>query len=408
MRPLFPHGETIFLFSLILLFVCVAWISAFVYLAWAFKKIPRLERENVAEPGRWPRLSIVIPACNEAAHVESAVMTLLRQDYPDLEIILVNDRSTDATGAIIDRLAQTDPRIRAVHVHTLPDRWLGKVHALHRGVAKARGDWLLLTDADVHFAPATLRRALAYTVNCEADHLALIPLTIQKSLWLAVAVQTFGLLFLLVTRAVGVNHPGSKSYVGIGAFNLVKADTFRRTPGFEWLRLEPGDDVGLGMMTQQVGGVSRLALAHQHLSVEWYPSVRAMFRGLEKNLFGPGSNYRWWLMLVQVGALWALAVAPWAAVMFGVALDSMLLLLAGAAAITAHGLFSLCCVENRPKDSLSLLLFPFGLVLMGAMMLWAGYKCLKNDGIDWRGTHYSLVQLRQGQRVKFPNPHSLP
>ena len=393
--------ETIFLFSAILVFLCVAWIAAFVYLARAFKRIPRLERETVAEPDRWPRLSVVIPACNEAAHVESAVITLLRQDYPDLEIILVNDRSTDGTGAIIDRLAKSDSRIRAVHVHTLPDGWLGKVHALQCGVAKANGDWLLLTDADVHFAPTTLRRALAYVWNCAADHLALIPRTIQKSFWLDVVVQAFGLLFLIATRAGGVNQPGSKSYVGIGAFNLVKADTFRRTPGFEWLRLEPGDDVGLGMMTQQAGGVSRLALAYKHLTVEWYPSVRAMFRGLEKNLFGPGSNYRWWLMLVQVGGLWALAVAPWAAMLFGVALDSMLLFLAGAAGVTAHGLFSLCCVENRPKDTLSLLLFPFGLLLIGAMMLRAGYKCLKNDGIDWRGTHYPLAQLRRGQRVKF-------
>jgi glycosyltransferase involved in cell wall biosynthesis len=390
---------TVFLFPLIIL--CVAWCVAFVYLAWALKKIPRLEQQTIAAPDRWPRLSVVVPACNEAAHMESAVMTLLCQDYPDLEIILVNDRSTDATGAIIARLAKADPRLRAVHVHTLPVGWLGKVHALHRGVAQASGDWLLFTDADVYFAPATLRRAVAYALYCEADHLALIPRTMQKSLWLDVAVQTFGLLFLIATRAAGVNQPGGKSYVGIGAFNLVKADTFRRTPGFEWLRLEPGDDVGLGIMTQRVGGLSRLALAHEHLTVEWYPSIRAMFRGLEKNLFGPGANYRWWLMIMQVGGLWALAVAPWAALMFGVALNSLLLLLAGAAAITAHALFSLCRVENRPKDTLSLLLFPFGLLLIGAMMLRAGYKCLKNDGIEWRGTHYPLIQLRQGQRVKF-------
>jgi hypothetical protein len=79
----------------------------------------------------------------------------------------------------------------------------------------------------------------------------------------------------------------------------------------------------------------------------------------------------------------------------------MPLLLAGAAAMAAHALFSLCCVENQPKDTLSLLLFPFGLLMIGAMMLRAGYKCLKTDGIEWRGMHYPLMQLRQGQRVKF-------
>lgn len=390
---------TVFQFALI--FLCVAWCAGFVYIIWAFITLPRFERERVAEPDFWPRLSVIIPACNEAAHLESAVMTLLQQDYPDFEIILVDDRSTDATGGMVDRFAESDSRIRALHIERLPEGWLGKVHALHCGAIKAKGEWMLFTDADVHFAPATLRHALAYVLDKQADHLALIPRTIQRGLWLDVAVRAFGLLFTIATGAAGVNQPGSKSYVGIGAFNLVKADTFRRTPGFEWLRLEPGDDVGLGIMTQQAGGVSRLALAYKHVTVEWYPSVRAMFRGLEKNLFGPASNYRWWLMLVQVGVLWSLAVAPWAAVMFGVALDSMPLLLAGAAAITPYVLFSLCSIESRPKDTLSVLLFPLGLLLIGAMMLRAGYKCLKNDGIDWRGTHYPLAQFRRGQRVKF-------
>jgi hypothetical protein len=389
------------LFSLGLISLCIAWCTGFLYLAWAFVRLPRLERENVPVPSRWPRLSVIIPACNEAAHLESAVETLVQQDYSDLEIILVNDRSTDLTGAIIDRLAKNDARIRALHIRKLPGGWLGKVHALHCGVAKARGEWLLFTDADVHFAPETLRRALAYVLQLQADHLALIPRTIQKGIWLDVAVQTFGLLFLLATRAAGVSHPGNSSHVGIGAFNLVNADTFRRTHGFEWLRLEPGDDVGLGMMVKQAGGMSRLALAHKNLTVEWYPSVAAMFRGLEKNLFGPGANYRCSLMLAQVGGLAVLAVAPWAAVILGLLSDFLPHLIVGTVTVAAHLLFSLYCVENRPKDTLSLLLFPMGLLLIAAMLLRAGYKCIKNGGIEWRGTHYPLAQLRRGQRVRF-------
>lgn len=363
--------------------------------------MPRLQRETFSMPGRWPRLSVIVPACNEAAHLDAAVKTLLHQDYPELEIIIVNDRSTDETGAVIDALAKSDARINALHIKTLPDRWLGKVHALHCGVTKATGDWLLFTDADVFFAPDALRRALAYALYNEADHLALIPRTIQKSIWLDVAVQTFGLLFLLATRAAGVNRAGSKSYVGIGAFNLVKAEAFRRTPGFEWLRLEPGDDVGLGMMVKQAGGRSRLALAHENLTVEWYPSVMAMFRGLEKNLFGPGANYQWWLMLAQVIGLVALAVAPWLGILLATMVDSITVTVLGAATLAAHGLFAVCCAERRPRDVLTLLLFPFGLLLIAAMFLRAGCKCIKHGGIDWRGTHYPVGQLRQGQRVKF-------
>jgi glycosyltransferase involved in cell wall biosynthesis len=325
----------------------------------------------------------------------------LQQDYPDLQIILVDDRSTDGTGEIIERLAHEDPRIRAVHVETLPQGWLGKVHALHRGVKQASGDWLLFTDADVHFAAGTLRRAVALVLHQRVDHLTLIPRTIHKSFWLELAVNTFGLLFFITTRAASVNRPGSKAFIGIGAFNLVNAERFHRTVGFEWLRLEPGDDVGLGMMIKQSGGTTRLAFAYEDLSLQWYSSVTAMFKGLEKNLFGPGSHYRWWLMLLKVGIIWTLVAAPYFSLVFGLAHGLAPLWIAGAAAIVMHLIFTGCFAAERKTKVLILLLFPVGVLLITAMMLRAGYRCIKNGGIDWRGTHYPLEQLRAGQRVKF-------
>ena len=381
--------------------LCGAWLVAFGYLMWALKRLPFLNRQWAPPLARWPRLSIVIPACNEAAHLDAAVSTLTRQDYPDFEIILVNDRSTDGTAAVIDRLAQAHSRVRAVHLASLPPGWLGKVHALQRGVEMARGDWLLFTDADIHFSRGALRRAIAVAIHQGADHLALIPRTVQSGFWLEVAVRAFGLLFLLTTRAAQVNRPGSNAFVGIGAFNLVKAETFRRTAGFEWLRLETGDDVGLGMMIKQAGGASRLAVAYDELSVCWYESVPAMFKGLEKNLFGAGSHYRWWLMLLQVVKIWALVAAPVAAIVFGGLLGSAPLWIAGGAAIAMHVVFALFYYHENRAEIPSLLLFPAGMLLISLMMLRAGFQCLRNNGIDWRGTHYPLDELRAGQRIKF-------
>jgi glycosyltransferase involved in cell wall biosynthesis len=381
--------------------LCAAWVVGLGYLILSIKRLPVLREQHAPIPEVWPRLSVVIPACNEAANLESAVATLSQQDYPDLEIILVDDRSTDDTAEIIERLADEDPRIRAVHVETLPPGWLGKVHALHRGVEQASGDWLLFTDADVHYAPGTLRRAVALVLHQRVDHLTLIPRTLQKSFWLELAVNTFGLLFFITTRAASVNRPGSKAFVGIGAFNLVNAERFHRTAGFEWLRLEPGDDVGLGMMIKQSGGTTRLAFAYEDLSLQWYSSVTAMFKGLEKNLFGPGSHYRWQLMLVRVGIIWALVAAPYFSLVFGLAHGLAPLWIAGAAAISMQLIFTGCVAAERKTKVLILLLFPVGVLLVTAMMLRAGYRCVKNGGIDWRGTHYPLEQLRTGQRVKF-------
>src|SRR5512141_1681423 len=123
-----------------LIALCGLWTVGFVYLSWAMLRLPQFHRLEFTAPVELPLLSIIIPACNEAANIERSVESLLQQDYRDFEIILVDDRSTDGTGEIIDRLARSEPRIRALHVKTLPEGWLGKVHALERGVEVARGD----------------------------------------------------------------------------------------------------------------------------------------------------------------------------------------------------------------------------------------------------------------------------
>src|SRR5262249_1899466 len=153
----------------------LAWIAIGLVSLHAAVRFRTLRDLDGPEPKRWPRLTVVIAACDEARTIGPALATLLVSDYPDLEIVVVNDRSTDDTGAIIDDVARRRPRVRAVHVRELPDGWLGKVHALHSGVAAATGEWLLFTDADVHFAPDTLRNAIAHVEAHGIDHLAAAP-----------------------------------------------------------------------------------------------------------------------------------------------------------------------------------------------------------------------------------------
>lgn len=383
---------------------CSMWTLALIGFMRSLKAVPLLDDDlqNLhTAVGKWPSLSVIIPACNEAEHIESAVKSMLTQDYPDLEIIAVNDRSTDSTGDTLNRLAETNPQLQVVHIRNLPAGWLGKVNAMHQGVQRAKGEWLLFTDADVHYRPGALRRSMSYAHHYGVDHLALVPRVISHSFWLEVAVRTFGLLLLLSARAWKVNTPNSKTPFGIGAFNLVRASVFNETPGFEWLRLEPGDDYGLGIMINDVGGRTRLAFADNDLSITWYENVGAMFKGLEKNMFGPGAHYKWWRMLVAVFGLWGLVAAPWVGLITGAITGSRLVLAAALVAITFHIVFSILSIREKRSETLSLLLFPLGVLMFTAMALQSGIKCLRNGGIDWRGTHYAIEDLRAGQRVKF-------
>jgi glycosyltransferase involved in cell wall biosynthesis len=210
---------------------CSYWLWLLVGNARLVRAVPALIELEPPEPGQWPRLSVIVPACNEADAIEAAARTILDQDYPGLEVLLVDDRSTDGTGQIIDRLAAADPCARAIHVDHLPENWLGKVNALATGYDHAHGEFVLFTDADVYIAQNTLRRAVAL---CEAkgiDHLAIMPDIWPSSLLVDACLATFLRTFPVATRCWAISDPQSRAFIGIGAFNLVRCSAFERTDG---------------------------------------------------------------------------------------------------------------------------------------------------------------------------------
>ena len=261
---------------------CVYWLWMLVGTIRVVRAVPTLDRAEPPSPGQWPRLSIVIPACNEAATLEAALTSVLRQDYPDLEIVLIDDRSTDGTAEIVDRMAAADPRIVAIHVEQLPAGWLGKVHALDLGTRKAGGSWLLFTDADVHMAQGTLRRAVAYAMQHEIDLVAAIPELWPVSFLLDACVALFGRGLLVAVRLWGVADARLTAFAGVGAFNLVLRAALERTEGFSWLRMEVGDDMGLGMMLKQSGARCRVVNGRGLLGLHWYHTLKEAARGAEK------------------------------------------------------------------------------------------------------------------------------
>jgi hypothetical protein len=375
------------------------WILLVAYWLWTLHRLPKLHEEAARLPTgdfAWPALSAIVPARDEARRIEAALGSLLAQDYAGLEILAIDDRSTDATGEILERLAARDPRIRVLHVAELPEGWLGKVHALHQGAQRARGAWWLFTDADVRFRPHTLRHAVRYAEAQGVDHLVCVPEVHAEGFWLDVAARAFLLMMSVGARLAWVNAHGSRTPMGIGAFNLVRADVFRRTPGFEWLRMETVDDYGLGVMVKDAGGRTRLVIADQDLSVTWYESLGAMVKGLEKNSFGPAANYSWTRLACGLALVWGLVAAPPTALALGgPALD------AGLAAFAAVAAFAVMAPRRRARDAAAWLLAPLGMAMVGAMMLRAAWLCTRHGGIDWRGTRYPLEALRRGQRVRF-------
>ena len=374
---------------------CVYWLWMAVGAVRVARGVPLLSQQDPPEPPQWPRLSIIVPACNEADTLEPAMATLLEQDYPGLEIILIDDRSTDGTGEVVDRIASADARIRAVHIAELPDGWLGKVHALARGVELARGDWLLFTDADVHLAPGMLRRVIAYAEDKKLDHLPVAPDLWSCGLLLDAAVSNFVRSGTVGARCWAVPDPKSGAYVGVGAFNLVRRSALARTPGLEWLRLEVADDVGIGLMMKRSGARCGVLNGTGHVGLHWYRSLGEMVRGAEKG-FASVAACSMTRLLVFCTLVSGLELAPVVAVLpWGVPG-----LLPAGLLMTGLWLTSVVVIHrwaNRPI--LPGLLMPLVVPLATAMFLWIGWLGVVRGGVLWRGTLYPSKILREGKRV---------
>lgn len=374
---------------------CVYWLWMLVGAVRIVRGVPVLDRVDPPDPERWPELSVVVPACNEAASIESAARTLLAQDYPNLRIVLVDDRSTDGTGEIVDGVAASDPRVTAIHVTELPEGWLGKVHALDQGFRAAGGVWVLLTDGDVHFAPGAIRRAVAWAEHRTLDHLAAAP-SMWPCGWLVDAmIDAFLRSFCVGMRVWAVGRPGSRAVIGVGAFNLIRRETFERTDGFEWLRLEVADDVGVGLVMRRAGARSGLVFAGDLVGLRWYPTLADMARGTEKG-FASVAGCRALRMAFAGAAYAALELAPWVALApWGVPW----LWTAGLAMLGMWLAGEILLHRWAQRRFWPVLLEPVGTLVGVALFFRTAWLGLVRGGVVWRGTLYPSRALREGKRV---------
>lgn len=339
-----------------------------------------------------PKVSILVAARDEERHIEAALSGLLRLAYPDYELIVVNDRSTDGTGAILARLAADNPNLRVLTVAELPEGWLGKNHALWLGASQARGELLLFTDADILMAPDVLTRAVTLLERERLDHLALTPRMVLPGTLLPIFGLGFIFFFSLFARPWQARNPRSHCHIGIGAFNLVRAAAYRAVGGHQTIRLRPDDDLKLGKILKKSGYRQDLACAPEFLAVEWYSSIGAAVRGLEKNAFA-GTDYRIWLAVSGVAFQLVACVWPYLAVLLTSGPTRWLYagVVALLTALLAHA------ARRHGANPWHALGFPLAALLFCWVVLRTMLLNLAQGGIRWRGTFYPLDQLKKNR-----------
>ncbi len=371
-------------------FACLAAVSSTVEMAIGSRRLRRLkDTEPLADA--CGRVSVIAAARNEERHIAEAVGSLQSQTYPDLEIIAVDDRSTDDTGSILDDLAQVSNSLNVLHISELPDGWLGKNHALHCGAAKASGQYLLFTDADVVMESTAVARALAYMREHGIDHLPVAPGVRRQGFFLSLLVAAFLYLFTLAKKPWLLRCRGP-FYMGVGAFNLITAEAYRKAGGHERIAFRPDDDMMLGKQVKAAGLRQDMLIGRDLIELEWYSSCGDMMRGLEKNAFA-GLNYSLaFAVLICMLMLIVFVLPPLA--FFFTAGWTRVLNLAALAVWTASWADQARLWKISPFYAP---VFPLGILLLVFTIGRAVVKTIMTGGITWRGHFYSLKELRQNR-----------
>jgi glycosyltransferase involved in cell wall biosynthesis len=381
------HLLGIFFFGLIAVF----WITYGLKVAYGAAHLPWLKDFAATPDSDCPRISLIFAARDEQEKLPSALATLIAIDYPNLEIIAVDDRSKDATSKILDDFAARCPRLRVVRVTNLPPGWLGKPHALQKGYELSTGDWLLFTDADVKFRSDALRRVVTLFRERRLDHLTLLGDVERSGFWDTVLLSFFGMGFQLATDPYQVSNPNSRSYVGVGAFQILKRTAYEMLGTHRRLAMEVVDDMKLGKLVKLNGFRSAVGIAQDAVSVQWHVGLRNLVRGVEKNFFA-GAQFSAARATIQILALLLMNVAPYFGLIFG---HGPVRILAAIAVLIAT-CFHLGVDMVMRYSPLYCLTLPIGAIIFAYMLLRSTIITLKQGGIVWRGTFYSLDDLRRG------------
>jgi hypothetical protein len=381
------HVLGLLFFGLIALF----WIGHGLRVAVGALQLPWLKNYLPANSADCPRVSVLFAARDEEEKLPLALETLLNIDYPGLEIVAANDRSTDGTAKILSAAARRNPRLKVVTIETLPEGWLGKPHALQRAYEAASGEWILFTDADVRFRIDAIRRAISLVQAKQLDHLTLLTDVEMHGFWERTVLTFFGLGFHLATNPRAVSDPRSRAYLGIGAFQLVKRTAYEASGTHRRLAMEVLDDMKLGKILKQTGFLSGVGIAQDFVAVRWHSGIGNIVRGVTKNFFA-GAEFKLAVAALQLAGILCVNILPFLSLPF---VHGWMLGLALVSVSTALGFHTGTAVVMRASP-LYALTHPIGAAIFSYMLLRSTVVTLAQGGIVWRGTFYPLEQLRRG------------
>jgi hypothetical protein len=387
----FEHQPMHYLGLTVFLIIVIFWLGQCVNAALSARELPRLNNFAPAVDAECPSISLLFAARDEEEKLPIALASLRRIDYPQLEIVAVNDRSTDGTAQILSDAARRDPRLKVVNLSALPQGWLGKPHALQRAFEGSQGEWLLFTDADVRFSPDALRKAVALATERQLEHLTLLCELEMRGFWEKTALTFFGLSFNMAMNPRAVGNSASSAYMGIGAFQLVRRGAYEKSGTHKRLAMEVLDDMKLGKIVKQAGFHSGVGVAQDYIAVRWHAGFGNVVRGVTKNFFAV-AQFKLRMVVLQLTLLFFVNFLPFLGLLF---LHGWTWRLALISALMAVGYHAASAVVMKVSPFYGLT-HPLGAIVFAYMLVRSTVVTLRQGGVLWRETFYPLEELRRG------------
>ena len=385
--------------DLVLWLVCVVWVAAGLYAFWNIIGVAILRPVSFPPaPSRLPRVSVLLAARNEQDMLPETLDSLLKLDYPDFEIILVDDDSDDGTGAIADEwalLKGARGKLRVIHNHHLPPGWRGKVHAMSLAAEAATGEWILATDADVVFHPSLLRQAVELAQRKNVQFLSLTPEVEMQSWAEKVVLPAFGLLLFMLFPLRRVNDPRSSRAMAAGAFMLMHRDDLFALGGYARLRNTLIEDLRMAELFKRNGRRTYLGVTRGVFHTQMYENWREVFEGLARSAW-EGTGCSLWKVLAGVAVGNALAVLPWvslAALWFSHLFTGMPLahnpaFIAAVAASAASAVIYCPVVVFAGLSPLYAFTLPLASLFYSTISVVSAFRSLTGPGLRWKGRSY--------------------
>lgn len=352
-------------------------------------------------PQNAPLISICIPARNEEQNIRVCVESALMQNYPNFEIIVLDDRSTDATPRILAELATLDSRLRPISGSDLPSGWVGKPHALHQASTSARGEWLCFVDADTFLSPQALSSCYVKAMEVQADLFTTLHRQIMGSFW-----EKAVMPIVVTALSVGfnprkVNDPTYKDAIASGQFILIRREVYEKIGGHASVRDQIVEDQALAERVKWSGDRLALADGTALISTRMYTSLSSMWEGWTKNMYLGLRGQPVLMWLGVIGASLALMAALLLPIWLGLGLlwmingGGLIALIVLTEALTLWGAILIArgwAASQMGISPLYSLSTPLGAGIFAAMMIASAWLTLSGKGVSWRGRHYAQLK----------------